>query len=152
VATGRSRDQIVQLLRDWGAVGVQWTDEWESNQVILRFKWVNGEAGYMARFNLHLPTREELEERDDMIDQRTGRPSESRVAKAMARRGEQEHRVLLLLLKAAFNAVEIGLLDAEQIFLPFFEGRDGSTVWEAAKENLPALGTGSAVKLLPAGR
>jgi hypothetical protein len=62
-----------------------------------------------------------------------------------------EHRVLLLWIKAAFNAVEAGIVTAEQIFLPFLEGADGKTVSEIAIPRMAELTRGSAGRLLTAG-
>ncbi len=150
VAVSKSRGQIDKLLREWGATGVQWTDQWEAGRVAVRFCWIREEDEYMARLDIKLPTREDLEAREDMTNQRTGRVSEARVRDELARIGTQEHRVLLLWLKAAFNAIEIGMVAAEQIFLPFFEGKDGKTVWEAAEPRLSTLRSTNAAGLLPA--
>ena len=62
------------------------------------------------------------------------------------------HRVLLLWIKAALNAVAAGLLTAEEVFLPHMEGSDGRTVAEVALPRLRDLLTGApASRLLPQG-
>jgi hypothetical protein len=66
-----------------------------------------------------------------------------------SQRGKKEHRLLLLWIKAAFNAIEAQIIYPEILFLPFFEGKDGHTVGEIAMERLPELLSGSATKLLP---
>lgn len=64
------------------------------------------------------------------------------------RAGRHEHRVLLLWLKAALNAVEAGLVDPASIFLSFLVGRDGRTVADVALPKLPSLIGGPAGLLL----
>jgi hypothetical protein len=39
VPISRSRGAIDQLLREWGATGLQWTDEYDRDLVSLRFSW-----------------------------------------------------------------------------------------------------------------
>lgn len=150
VPISRSRGEVDELLRGWGAEGVQWTDEWGAGKVTLRFVWPKGGGRYQARLSLTLPT-------DDAIralpSSKIGpswnrRVSEARVRDAIAARGKREHRLLLLWLKAAFNAVDAGLVAAEVIFLPFLEGRDGETVAERALPRMADLLVGSADRLL----
>jgi hypothetical protein len=66
--------------------------------------------------------------------------------------GQQEFRILLLWLKAAFNAVDAGIIKAEEIFLPFLESRNGQTVGEMITKQLPALLTTNPSRLLEQGR
>jgi hypothetical protein len=148
VPIARSRGQIDDLLRDWGVTGIQWSDDYQQDKVTLRFVWEHVNLRYLARFEVKLPGRAELAE--DAIDGRTGRTSESKLQALMQARGRQEHRLLLLWLKAAMNAVEAGIVSAEDLFLPFLEGVDGRTFAEAAREHLPDLLRGSAERLLPA--
>lgn len=150
VPVARSRGEIDKLLREWGADGIQWSDDFKRDLVQLRFLWTSGERQYLARFAVQLPTAEELE--PQARDGRNGRVSKPRLDKLMADRGKQEHRLLLLWLKAALNAVAAGIVSAETIFLPFFEDADGSTVAEVALPKLAGLLTGGAARLLGAGR
>jgi len=101
----------------------------------------------MARFVIKLPSKEEFEEQ--AIDGRTGNVSENKLQKLLGARGKRENRVLLLWLKAALNAVQEGIVDAETIFLPFFEDAQGNTVAEMVLPKMGKLLHGSAAKLLP---
>jgi hypothetical protein len=146
VQVGRSRGEIDNLLRQWGAKGIQWSDDFEHDRVILRFVWNYEGTDYMARFVIELPGKEDL--KDEAIDGRTGAVSDLKMEKLLAARGKQEHRLLLLWLKAALNAVDAGMVSAETLFLPFLEGQTGETVAEIAIPNLKKLASGSAMKLL----
>jgi len=146
VPVSRSRGEIDRLLRAWGAQGIQWSDDFKRDTATLRFIWNHKGTDYLARFAIHLPGRKELEE--SAVDGRTGQPSERKMEKLLDMRGKQEHRLLLLWLKAALNAVEAGIIDAAALFLPFLEDRYGKTVAEIAVPQLPKLTSGSATKLL----
>jgi hypothetical protein len=147
VPISRSRGEIDQLLRAWGAQGIQWTDDFEHDRVMLRFVWPRGEQHFMARFAISLQGREELKEEAKGV---YGTVREAYLEKLMQSRGKREHRVLLLWLKAALNAVDSGLIDAETIFLPFLEDRNGKTIAEIALPRLGVLLEGSANRLLEA--
>jgi hypothetical protein len=149
VPISRSRGEIDTLLRAWGAQGIQWTDDFEHDRVMLRFVWPRGDQRFMARFVVRLPGRAELE--PEAIDQRTRRVSPGKLERLLLERGKREHRVLALWLKAALNAVDCGLVEAETIFLPFLEDRNGKTVAELALPRLGILLEGSAMKLLGEG-
>lgn len=148
VPISRSRGEIDQLLRAWGAQGIQWTDDFEHDQVMLRFIWPRDEQRFMARFVVRLPGRDVLA--GDALDGRTGRVSPGKLERLLAERGKREHRVLALWLKAALNAVDSGLVQAEELFLPFLEDRNGKTVAELAIPKLGLLLDGSGARLLPA--
>lgn len=109
VPVSQSRGEIDTLLRNWCCRGIQWTDNFENGMVILRFAWPFEKNTYMARFVMQ------------------------------TQQGQQEHRVLLLWLKAAFNAVEIGIIKPEEVFLPFIENKEGRTVGELIVKQLPAF-------------
>lgn len=153
VPVARTRGQIDQLLREWGAEGVQWSDSFALGLVTLRFVWprmIDGQTcRFLARLQLRLPTEDELEKR--CLNQRTYLISESKLAAAKAALGREEHRLLLLWLKASFHAIEAGIISAEALFLPFLEGADGSTVAERALPRLPTLLGAGADRLLAAG-
>lgn len=153
VPVSRSRGEIDTLLRTWGAQGIQWTDDFQRERVLLRFAWTRGEQRYMARFALNVEPEAKVRER---CTYRQGfsepKLAEAKYRDAMAKRGAPEHRLLVLWLKAVFNAVEAGLIDAETIFLPFFEDRNGQTVAEMALPRLGLLLEGSAARLLGDGR
>lgn len=140
VPVARSRSEIDKILREWGAEGVQWTDDWSRDLVQLRFIWASNGEKYLARFDVQLPRHAEVQARNP-----PGR------AQTLIEQGQRSaHRVLALWLKAAFNAVAAGIVDAETIFLPFLQGQDGATVAQVALPRLPKLLAGGANLLLPA--
>lgn len=148
VPVSRSRGEIDRLLRDWGAKGLQWSDDFERGVVMLRFLWHFDGQDYMARFSLHIPTHAELKKEAVL---KNGKFSESKMQKLQNDVGKREHRLLLLFLKAALNAVQDGLIPAEVLFLPFLEGKDGQTVAEIAIPRMKGLLAGSASLLLGSG-
>jgi hypothetical protein len=147
VPIARSRGQIDTLLRNWGVEGIQWTDDFRHDRVQLQFVWNHDGDDYLARIAIGLPTRDDLE--DEAIDGRSGRVSEKKLDKLMDGRGKREHRLLLLFLKGALEAIEAGVISAEQLFLPYLVGADGQTVSEAIQGRLPTILNQSATALLP---
>ena len=137
VSIAKSRSEIDDLLRRWDCDGIRWTDMFKKSQTVLEFTWTCGDAEYLARFVVELPTDEILRNRARNAASGNFMDSKYRRAKELA--GRQEHRVLCLFLKGAFNAIENGLISAEVIFLPFFVGRDGRTVAEVALPRLSEL-------------
>jgi hypothetical protein len=146
VSMGKSRGEIDDLLRAWGCNGVSWLDDYEAGVVQLQFRWKREDLVYLARFTLRLPTEDELRAR--ALDGRTKRFSQAKLDALRKANGQQEHRILLLWLKAAFNAVDAGIVDAAVLFLPFLVGQDGQTVADVAVPKLAKLLRGSATALL----
>ena len=58
---------------------------------------------------------------------------------------------LLYWLNGAMDAVDAGVIEADQVFLPWLVGGDGKTISEAILRRLCELGGGSAVRLLGSG-
>lgn len=146
VSVTKSRGQIDALLRDWGCDGIRWTDQFATGLVRLEFIWSPGDMSYGARFSLQLPDDVEIRARA-----RHGRTREFLPVKyeALKRtRGQSEHRILLLWLKAAFNAVEAGIVTAETLFLPFLVDANGQTIAEVALPRLSLMLSGGAEQLL----
>lgn len=137
VPVSRSRGEIDKILRAWGATGVAWADEFELGMASLHFKWRRESDGmvFAAKLSIRLPTDAQL--REKARHARSGDFLPSKFDSLCDARGRREHRVLVLWLKAAFNAIDVGIIDAEQLFLPFMVGGDGRTVAEVA---LPAIG------------
>ncbi len=148
VPISRSRGQIDTLLRDWGADGIQWQDLFTKGRSTLRFIWHHEDKPYVARIDLQLP--EEIKLREAATN-RYGKIAQGKYQKLLDGRGKREHRVLLLWLRAALNAVEEGIVSAETLFLPFFEDARGQTVAEIAIPQLANLTNGSKF-LLEAGK
>lgn len=138
VPISKTRGELDKLLREWGAGGVQWGDDFVTGEVTLRFVWKE----YVARFNVKTETRESIRQRTN---------TDIQMEKALAARGKHEHRLLLLWIKGALNACEAGIIQPEAIFLPFLEDKNGDTVAEKALPKLAMLTAGSALKLLGAG-
>lgn len=149
----RSRQQIGKLLEDWGATGVQWTDEWKPEpKFTCRFLWEfeddKGEKHpLMAKFELRCD--DELM-RERSIDGRTGEISERKYENNRQQWVNETHRLLLLLLKAIFNAIEAGLYSPEELFASFVEHQSGYTVGEIFAKQIAKLQTSSMTKLLEA--
>jgi len=141
-----SRGHIDKLLREWKCDAIQWTDDFRNGIVQLRFVWEHDGTIYKARIEVQLESDEKLKKL--AVDGRNGSFSPNAFAKLSAKRGQREHRVLLLWLKAALNAVEDGIVSAESIFLPFIEDIDGRTVTEVVGAKMHQLLKTSAVKLL----
>jgi len=137
VSVGKSRGEIDDLLRSWGCDAIRWTDSFATGQVSIEFIWKREDVAYHARFSLQLPNEAEL--RKQAIDGRTRKPSASKFEKLRQGVGRQEHRLLLLWLKAALNVVDAGIIPAEAIFLPFLVAKDGRTVAETALPRLRLL-------------
>lgn len=137
VPVNKSRGEIDGLLRKWGCDGIRWTDQFRDGVVQLEFLWAHAGDQYLARFAIKLPTDEELSANSG--DGRSGKFSQAKFQKLQDARGRQEHRVLLLWLKAALNAVEAGIVSAEELFLPFLVGTDGRRVSDVALPRLPQL-------------
>ncbi len=150
VGVSRSREQIDRILRDWGAQGVQWTDEFvPERRVLLRFIWMYEGTKLTARFVMNCD-RKRLEAK--AIHARSGKLLPARLEKDLASWNSEAHRLLLLFMKSAMFAIDAGLIKAEQLFMPFFEDRDGNVVGELLIERLKELPQLSTMKLLPAGR
>jgi hypothetical protein len=141
VSVSRSREEIERTLRNFGADQLQWSDDFKNGRVRLRFAWTHDQHTYLARFDLQLPTDDQL--RKHSLDGRSGEFSQRKYDEAKRRYGMVEHRDLALFLKAAFVAVEAHIIAPEQIFLAFLEGQDGTTVAEALVPRLDRLLTPS---------
>jgi len=147
VPSGETRDEIGELLKEWGVSGIRWSEYFEVNNVALEFVWRHDETPYQARMMLALPTDEELEEQ--ARHKRSKKVLHDKLERLKATRGWREHRVLYIFLKGAFEAIENGIVTPEQIFLPWLVGSDGRTVGEVIGARLPELTKNSATALLP---
>lgn len=147
VTVQKSRAQIEKLLQRWGCDGLRWTNLYGAGTVTIEFTWEHEERGYLARFTIKVPNDDQL--RSEACHGSTGRYLQTKFDNLTEHRGRQEHRALGLLLKAAFVAIEEGILDAETFFLPYLVGSDGRTVAEVALPRLGLLlGEGGASALL----
>lgn len=139
VAVAKSRGDIERLLDDFGADGWQWTDSRKEGKVTLQFLWTDSvsEESFLARFSIILPDDAVL--REESVDGRSGRFSQSKYDKAREAMGRREHRALFLWLKACLVAIEEGIVQPEDVFLPFLVTPSGKTVAEMARGKLKAV-------------
>lgn len=152
VPISRSREQIDELLRAWKCEGVAWIDHWAEDKVEMQFRMLrldqrtNQATVYVARFVFAIESQEKIRQR--CMGSRGLK--QAQFDQEMSRRGRREHRVLLLMLKGALEAVEEGIIPPEALFLAFMVCSDGRTVYEAAIDQLPQLVGRPAAKALPA--
>ena len=149
VTPEESKTAINYILKQWGVRGIQWSEMFDPPAVVLQFLWSPDglDQHYMAKMQLALPTDETLTE--EAKHKRTGKVLEDKLERLKDQRGWREHRVLHIFLKGAFEAIDNGIITAEQLFLPWLVGRDGRTVGEVVGPRLPALMNDTAAALLP---
>jgi hypothetical protein len=150
VSLSKSKAEIEDLLTAWGCAQMSWTTDNEGNQVKLEFIWrASGEAAYRARFLVAFPT-------DDVLRKRarhgsTGQFLPRKFEEIKARNGWPEMRQLALYLKAALNAIETGIVRAEDVFMPFMVDATGRTVAEILEPHMAKLQGGAGRLMLTAG-
>ncbi len=142
VTIEKSKGDISKLLRDWGCERIAWEEDYKHGYIALLFVWSKEEQSYAARLQITIPTETQLRGDPQNADGRTGKPNENKTRLAVERAGRSEMRLLLLWLKAAFAAVDAGIIEADVVFLPFLVVRDGQTVSDVVRRNLPALISG----------
>lgn len=147
VAISRTREEIARLLTQWGCSGLQWTDDFKVGRAMLQFTWEHDDVQYLARFVITVPSEDKL--RAQARHAVSGRFLPARFTQLQRDAGRREHRVLFNWIKAALNAVEEGIIEAERIFLPFLVGKDGRTIADVALPNMKKLVGHSAQALLP---
>jgi hypothetical protein len=140
VAVSRSREQIDDIIRKWGVVGIQWEDDYEKGFATLRFRWKRDDkTELVARFRVDLESDDEL--RAHAIDKRNDQFSEKKYERIKLERGKREHRILLNLLKNMFEAIDEGIMPAEALLLPWLEDSEGMTVYDKIEPRLHQLAT-----------
>lgn len=145
VPVAKTKGEIDKMLREWGCDRIVWEDDFRAGVVTLRFVWTFLDRPFAARLQVNLPTEADVRESRAARDGRSGKVNETKVARIMDRAGREEMRLLLLWLKAAFNATEAGILDPRVVFLPFFENDRGETVADLV---IPKLSAGQFTRLL----
>lgn len=111
VSVQRSQDQIRKLLREAGALGVQFDEEWDDPPTFrVRFVWPLSGARQVVRLEV-VPIAP-----DRRFDER--------------QRERQAWRGLAHYLEGTIKAAMFGLIKFEDIFLSFMEAGDGRTVGE----------------------
>jgi hypothetical protein len=112
----RSQERIRSVLRESGARGVQFEEEWTEGEArcVVRFAWPHAASDHVSVVRLEakpLP------------------PKSSRVNEAQRER--QAWRGLAWYLESNLKAATFGLIPFEAIFLAHFEGPGGKTIGEA---------------------
>lgn len=113
VPVGRSQDQIRDLLRQAGALGVQFDEEWGPEpRCRVRFVWPKGDAKVTVRLEVTpLPPG----------DDPTRRAQKRRVRVDEEQRQRQAWRGLAWYLEGTLKAATFGLIRFEDVFLSFIE-------------------------------
>ena len=137
VAVAKSRGEIDALLRHWGCDGIRWADHFSEGRTVLEFIWSHDDDQYLARLELQLPGEDEL--RAGARHASTGNFMPTKYARLRKEAGQTEMRILLLWLKASFNAIDLGIVEAATVFLPFLVGADGQTVAQVALPKMRSL-------------
>jgi hypothetical protein len=142
VTVEKSKGDISKLLRDWKCDRIAWEEDFEKGHIALLFVWKKDTQPYAARLEIKIPTEVQIRKRPECLNKKTGQPNEGAVRKCIESAGRSEMRLLLLWLKAAFAAIDAGIIPADIVFMPFFVVRDGQTVSDVVRPNLPALISG----------
>lgn len=109
VSEARSRDEIERILRRVGADAFAYA--WEGERVTVRFRL----QGRLIQLGVPMP-----DARDPAVCRTPSgraRTSRTEIEKALTAERRRRWRVLLLLLKASFEAVEAGFLTLDEAFL-----------------------------------
>jgi hypothetical protein len=127
VSVERSKDQIRKFLKQAGALGVQFDEEWGDNpRMRVRFVWPleGGEVQQVVRLDVKpLPAEK-------------GTRGGWRVSEEQRER--QAWRGLAHYLEGTIKAAVFGLIKFEDIFLSFIEAEGGLTVGEVLIPRLEA--------------
>jgi hypothetical protein len=117
VGIDQSKNQISKLLRDYGAEGVAWTDNFQTGQVNLRFV-VQREDGRATAFSI---TPAAFKEKHTSWD-----PTKGRNLTVEAPNWPRAMRLLHAWLKSKLESIAFGLTEVEEEFLAQMVVRDAS--------------------------
>ncbi len=138
-----SQEAIRRILSKYGADGVQFSEEWKSRRIMIRFLYSVGSIQYSVMFKVPIPviSRESA----------TGRERKQSVIddlQAKAHRGIW--RAVFWAIKSRMEAVEFGIETFQEAFMSHFElpGTD-KTIGDAI---LPMIESGKFLRLLPGGK
>lgn len=121
VSVQRSQDQIRKFLREAGALGIQFEEDWEQGACRVRFAWSLGKAGNTNQVD-RFPARQNVRLEVKAL------PPDRRFDSAQRER--QAWRGLAHYLEGTIKAAAFGLIRFEDIFLSFMEAADGRTIGE----------------------
>ena len=149
VGVAKSRSEIGKLLQEWGARRVLWEDDFSGpSQHILRFVWSYKKHELTARFSLKMD-RERIEE--ESKHSRSGKILQTKLDKNLGKWSKEAHRTLLIMLKGIFNAIALGIIKPESIFITFTEDASGNVLGDVLADRLIKLQKPTARNLLTAG-
>ena len=134
VSVDQSKAHVSKLLREYGAEGVAWTDNFQTGQVQLRFV-VRREDGRATAFQI---TPAAFKEKHSTWDSTKGR-----TVTVEAPNWPRAMRLLHAWLKSKLESIAFGLTEVEEEFLAQMVIRDATGRETTAGELvLPALETG----------
>lgn len=141
VATGNSREEIERTLLRYGADNFGYLTGQDQATIVFTAH------SRQIRFVLPLPDRNS---REFTHTPERGTPrSKTAAADSYDQAVRQRWRALLLIVKAKLEAVQSGLMEFEQEFLPYTVLADGATVFESTREAIETqYNTGQATTLL----
>ena len=146
VSPEKSRAEIEATLRRYGCTAFMagWDEERGLNVISFRLH------GRMARLNVPMPDVSDPAQRKRLRESAVASRA-SRQPEALERQAvRQRWRAVVLYVKALCEAIESGLVTAEQAFLPFLVLPNNMTVSEWAGPQLEALLAGDGMPpLLP---
>ena len=114
VPIARSQEAIRKLLINFGVRGVQFSEDFESGDVTVRFAKMVHENLRTVSVSMHIPEPPKLQRRRTSRNSKSAGDRKEQMARAT-------YRALHDWLKAQFVAVEFGLLTFEDVFLSHFE-------------------------------
>jgi len=135
VAVSKSAEQIRKLLMDHDADSFALLEQYRDNVVGVQFSFKN----LPVEFRIHLDNLVAIRLEEKPWSSRMRR-SEETYTRAVEEKAKQvAMRILAHHLKAAFLAIEYGLVEFEDVFLSKFLMRDGKTIGEIVVPNLEAV-------------
>lgn len=141
VPVSRSREEIERTLERFGATAQMWMRDDEVGAVTVAFK----RDGKMYKFSLRLPPLSAFKET----------PSHKWIRTAAAAKAAQDtetrrcFRSLANYLKAMLDAIDTGIIVAEEALLPYLMLPGGHTVYEQAQRQLRDIGDVNFALALP---
>ena len=144
----KSRELIDKILIKWGVSGIQWEDNFDNGSSVLRFRWrpKHGDKELVARFNVSIESESDLMELS--VDHRSGKFSEKKYNRMKNLQGRKEHKILLSFLHNAFEAINMDIIKAEALLMPWLEDATGKTIYEKIEPVLGKLAGSSLSKAL----
>lgn len=123
VSIDESQQEIQQLLRKYGAGA--FAIDWNNNAIMFELN------KHTVRLQVKYPNKEDFRKTEKGILRKPEAINEQYERAKM-----QSWRVLVLMVKANLEAIESGILTADQVFLPYYVLANGKSV---AEQILPQL-------------